>query len=59
MYLFLVYLFLILFQVARLPRFRLLSKEILLDILDSLADEMSDSKLCQDMSSISLCTDGV
>ncbi|KFM82844.1 Leucine-zipper-like transcriptional regulator 1, partial [Stegodyphus mimosarum] len=46
-------------KVARLPRFRLLSRPLLLDILDSLADEMSDSKLCQDMSSISLCADGV
>ncbi|GFV26886.1 leucine-zipper-like transcriptional regulator 1 [Trichonephila clavipes] len=46
-------------KVARLPHFRLLSRELLLDILDSLADEMSDSKLCQDMSSISLCADGV
>ncbi|XP_023228319.1 leucine-zipper-like transcriptional regulator 1 [Centruroides sculpturatus] len=44
-------------KVARLPRFHLLSRELLLDILAALADDMSDSKLCQDMSSASLCTD--
>ncbi|GIY59368.1 hypothetical protein CEXT_405881 [Caerostris extrusa] len=43
----------------RLPHFRLLSRELLLDILDSLANEKSESNLCQDMSSISLCADGV
>lgn len=44
-------------KVARLPRFHLLSRALLLDILEALADDMSDSKLCQDMSSASLCTD--
>uniref|UniRef100_T1JJ12 BTB domain-containing protein n=1 Tax=Strigamia maritima TaxID=126957 RepID=T1JJ12_STRMM len=41
-------------KVARLPKFRNLSRDLLLDILEALADDMSDSKLCQDLSSISL-----
>ncbi|XP_067650775.1 leucine-zipper-like transcriptional regulator 1 [Haliotis asinina] len=41
-------------KVARLPQMRRLSKELLLDIVDALADDMSESRLCQDMSSASL-----
>ncbi|XP_071449144.1 leucine-zipper-like transcriptional regulator 1 [Hetaerina americana] len=44
-------------KVAKLPKFLSLSRELLLDILGAIADEMSDSKLCQDMSSTSLCSD--
>lgn len=44
-------------KVARLPKIRSLSKDLLLDILEALADDMSDSKLCQDVSSASLCSD--
>ncbi|EEC15876.1 lztr-1, putative, partial [Ixodes scapularis] len=40
-------------KVARLPRLQGLSRELLLDILEALADDMSDSKLCQDVSSAS------
>lgn len=36
-------------KVARLPRLRQLSRELLLDILDALADERSDARTCQDM----------
>ncbi|XP_013788494.1 leucine-zipper-like transcriptional regulator 1 [Limulus polyphemus] len=46
-------------KVARLPRIRSLSRELLIDILEALADDMSESKLCQDMSSASLCGDSV
>jgi hypothetical protein len=46
-----------LLQVARLPKFQTLSRELLLEILAALAEEMSDSKLCQDMSSTSLSSD--
>lgn len=41
-------------KVERLPRFCTLSRGLLLDILHALALDMSDSKLCQDMSSITL-----
>lgn len=41
-------------QTAKLPSLRRLSKELLLDVLDALADEMSDSHACQDMSGVSL-----
>lgn len=40
-------------KVARMPRIRSLSRELLLDVLEALADDMSDSKL-QDLSSTSL-----
>jgi hypothetical protein len=43
-------------QVARLPKFQTLSRELLLEILAALA-EKSDTKLCQDMSSNSLSSD--
>jgi hypothetical protein len=46
-----------LLQVARLPKFQTLSRELLLEILGALAEEMSDMKLCQDMSSISLSSE--
>ena len=46
-----------LLQVARLPKFQTLSRELLLEILAALAEEMSDMKLCQDMSSISLSSE--
>jgi len=36
-------------QVARLPRLRQLSRELLLDIFDALADERSEARTCQDM----------
>lgn len=36
-------------KVARLPRLRLLSRELLLDILEALADERSEARTCQDM----------
>ncbi|XP_046979238.1 leucine-zipper-like transcriptional regulator 1 isoform X1 [Schistocerca americana] len=44
-------------KVARLPKMRSLGRELLLDILEALADDMSDSKLCQDMTSVSLNSD--
>ncbi|CAH1786003.1 unnamed protein product [Owenia fusiformis] len=44
-------------KVARLPEVRRLSRELLLDIIDALADDMSDSRMCQDVSSISLNMD--
>lgn len=44
-------------KVAKLPRLKLLSKELILDILMALANDMTESKLCQDMSSISLNSD--
>ncbi|GFG28824.1 hypothetical protein Cfor_03040 [Coptotermes formosanus] len=44
-------------KVARLPKFQTLSRELLLEILAALAEEMSDMKLCQDMSSISLSSE--
>lgn len=43
-------------QVARLPRMRSLRRELLLDVLEALADDMSDPKL-QDISNISLHID--
>ncbi|XP_045583758.1 leucine-zipper-like transcriptional regulator 1 isoform X1 [Procambarus clarkii] len=43
-------------KVAQLPKMRCLSRDLLLDILEALAEDMSDSKLCHDMSSISLST---
>ena len=46
-----------LLQVARLPKFQTLSRELLLEILAALAEEMSDMKVCQDMSSISLSSE--
>lgn len=44
-------------KVAKLPKLRSLSKELILDILIALANDMSDPRLCQDMSSISLSSD--
>ncbi|XP_064461375.1 leucine-zipper-like transcriptional regulator 1 [Ornithodoros turicata] len=44
-------------KVARLPRLRCLSKDLLLDIVGAVADHLSESKLCQDVSSASLCSD--
>ncbi|XP_059143306.1 leucine-zipper-like transcriptional regulator 1 [Physella acuta] len=41
-------------KAARLPSLRRLSRELLLDVLDALADEMSDSRVCQDLSGVSL-----
>lgn len=38
-------------KVAKLPRLRMLSKELILDILLALANEMSEPKMCQDVSS--------
>ncbi|XP_071555208.1 leucine-zipper-like transcriptional regulator 1 isoform X1 [Temnothorax nylanderi] len=36
-------------KVARLPKLRQLSRELLLDIFDALADERSEARMCQDM----------
>ncbi|CAK9800483.1 Leucine-zipper-like transcriptional regulator 1 [Anthophora quadrimaculata] len=36
-------------KVARLPRLKQLSRELLLDILEALADEHSEARTCQDM----------
>jgi len=44
-------------KVAPLPRLQSLSRELLLDILYALADDMSDCKMVQDMSCISLNSD--
>ena len=44
-------------KVAKLPRMKALSKELILDILMALANDMSDIKMCQDMSSTSLNSD--
>ncbi|XP_046682002.1 leucine-zipper-like transcriptional regulator 1 isoform X2 [Homalodisca vitripennis] len=49
-------------KVARLPKMRLLSRELLLDIVTALADDMSaavtcNDKICQDTSSISLSSE--
>lgn len=44
-------------KVARLPRLRILSKELILDILMALANDMSDMRMCQDVSSVSLSSD--
>lgn len=44
------------YQVARMPRIRSLPRELLLDVLEALADDMSDSKL-QDLSCTSLNSD--
>ncbi|ESO89967.1 hypothetical protein LOTGIDRAFT_124272 [Lottia gigantea] len=41
-------------KVARLPHIRKLTRDLLLDVIDALADDLSDSRLCQDMSSPSL-----
>lgn len=40
-----------LLQVARLPKLKQLSRELLLDILEALADERSEARTCQDMTS--------
>ncbi|KAF2894638.1 hypothetical protein ILUMI_11536 [Ignelater luminosus] len=44
-------------KVAKLPRLKMLSKELILDILTALANDMSDPKMCQDVSSVSLNSD--
>lgn len=44
-------------KVARLPRMRTLSKDLILEVMEALADDMGDSKICQDMSSVSLSSD--
>lgn len=36
-------------EVVRLPRFRMLHKELLLDIAYAVANSMSESRLCQDL----------
>ncbi|KAK3599084.1 hypothetical protein CHS0354_024412 [Potamilus streckersoni] len=40
-------------KVARLPEIRRLSRELLLDILDAVADDMSESRFCPDVTNIS------
>ncbi|XP_046738235.1 leucine-zipper-like transcriptional regulator 1 isoform X1 [Diprion similis] len=44
-------------KVARLPKLKQLSRELLLDIIEALADEKSEGRMCQDMSSASLSSD--
>lgn len=44
-------------KVAKLPKLKTLSKELILDILMTLANDMSEHKMCQDMSSVSLNSD--
>ncbi|XP_012940916.1 leucine-zipper-like transcriptional regulator 1 [Aplysia californica] len=41
-------------KAARQASLRRLSRELLLDVLDALADEMGDSRVCQDLSAVSL-----
>ncbi|KAL5016503.1 hypothetical protein ScPMuIL_006092 [Solemya velum] len=41
-------------QVARLPQIRRLSRELLLDIIDAVADNQCDSRLCADVSTVSI-----
>jgi len=45
-------------KVAMQPRIRQLSKELLLDVLYALADDSQDNKLIQDVSCISINSDG-
>lgn len=45
------------FQVARLPRTRQLSRELLLDILEAVADDLGEARLCPDISTHSLGSD--
>ena len=40
-----------------MPRMRSLSRDLLLEVIEALADDMSESKLCQDMSCTSLNSD--
>ncbi|KAG8039750.1 hypothetical protein G9C98_000479 [Cotesia typhae] len=42
-------------KVARLPRVRQISRELLLDIFDALADERSEARTCQDIMQSSDC----
>ena len=42
------------FQVARLPQIRSLNQSLLLDIIEALAEDMGDGRLCPDMSTLSL-----
>ncbi|KAL3266795.1 hypothetical protein HHI36_010949 [Cryptolaemus montrouzieri] len=44
-------------KVAKLPKLKNLSKELILDILLALANDMSETKMCQDVSSVSLSAD--
>lgn len=44
-------------KVAKLPRLRMLSKELILDILMNLANNMGESNMRPDVSTISLNTD--
>ncbi|XP_075219325.1 leucine zipper like transcription regulator 1 isoform X2 [Lycorma delicatula] len=44
-------------KVAWLPKLLTLSRELLIDIIHTMAEEMTDSKICQDVSSISLSSD--
>ncbi|XP_076180349.1 leucine zipper like transcription regulator 1 isoform X1 [Ptiloglossa arizonensis] len=39
-------------KVARLPRLKQLSRELLLDIIEALADERSEARPCQDMATV-------
>ncbi|XP_060568676.1 leucine-zipper-like transcriptional regulator 1 [Ruditapes philippinarum] len=41
-------------KVAKLPQIGRLSRELLLDILEAIADDMSETRICQDLSSSSL-----
>ncbi|XP_052124024.1 leucine-zipper-like transcriptional regulator 1 homolog [Frankliniella occidentalis] len=44
-------------KVIKMPKIRSLSRELLLDIMEALADEMSTTKLCSDISNNSLNSD--
>ncbi|XP_074641626.1 leucine-zipper-like transcriptional regulator 1 [Tubulanus polymorphus] len=41
-------------KIARLPQIKRLNRDLLLDVLMAIAEEMSESRLCQDISSVSL-----
>ncbi|CAG0881340.1 unnamed protein product [Darwinula stevensoni] len=41
-------------KVARLPKTRCLSRELLLDIFEALADDLGEARLCQDLSNASI-----
>ena len=40
----------IILQVARLPQIRSLTRELLLDIIEALANDMNEARFCQDLS---------
>lgn len=44
-------------KVAQLAKLKTLSRELLLDILEAIAVDMGDARICQDISSVSLGSD--